>query len=92
MNILKAIVTVAGTAIGFAAFGGAVGAGLGKYAPAYYRQTFYVRDSANFEPIELGLGLGITQGLIWGICVGVLIVVILVWKEIRIAKSSVKYD
>ncbi len=85
MNILKAITTVAATTILSAIVGGLIGAGLGKIAPTYYLQTLHVRDSNSFNAIEMGLGLGVTQGLIGGIIVGMLIVGFLVWKEIWLA-------
>jgi len=85
MTLLKALGTVVGLGAGLGAAGGAVGILLGVLAPGYYRQVFTIRDEAAFRPIELGLGLGVTQGVIWGLVLGVLIVVVMAWKEVRIA-------
>jgi hypothetical protein len=83
MNVLKALATVIGTAIGFGAAGAAIGVFLGKAAPGFYRQTIALRDQASFDPVELGLGLGLTNGLIWGMVVGMVVVAVLAWKESR---------
>jgi hypothetical protein len=83
MNVLKALATVIGTAIGFGAAGAAIGVFLGKTAPGFYRQTIAIRDQASFDAVELGLGLGLTNGLIWGLVIGMLIVAVLAWKESR---------
>ncbi len=83
MNVFKALATVIGTAIGFGAAGMGIGVFLGKAAPGFYRQTIAVRDQASFNAVELGLGFGLTNGLIWGMVIGILIVAILAWKESR---------
>jgi len=88
MNILKALAAVGGPAVAFAAAGAGIGGLLGAFAPSYFRQMFRVRDEAHFDPVELGVGLGTTQGLIWGLVVGVAIVAIIGWKESRIARKD----
>jgi hypothetical protein len=83
MNILKALATVIGTAIVFGAAGASIGVFLGKAAPGFYRQTIAIRDQANFNAVELGLGFGLINGLIWGMVIGMLVVAVLAWKESR---------
>ena len=70
MNVLKALATVVGTAIGFGATGTAIGVLLGKFAPSFYRQTVPLREPESFDAVELGLGLGLLNGLVWGLVVG----------------------
>jgi len=88
MNITKALATVVGTAIGFGAAGTAIGVFLGKVAPGFFRQLLPLRDPANFNPVELGIGLGLTNGLGWGLAVGILLVAIIAWKETRLARME----
>ncbi|MFI5091196.1 MAG: hypothetical protein ACHP7P_14185 [Terriglobales bacterium] len=88
MNIGKALTTVVGTAIAFGAGGGAIGALLGRVAPGFFRQVLPVRDPATFSPVEVGFGLGLTNGLGWGVAVGVLLVAIIAWKETRLTRKD----
>jgi hypothetical protein len=88
MNVTKALATVVGTAVGFGAAGTAIGLFLGKVAPGFFRQMLPLRDPASFNPLELGIGLGLTNGLGWGLVVGVLLVAIIAWKETRLARKE----
>lgn len=88
MNVTKALATVVGTAVGFGAAGMALGVFLGKVAPGFFRQMLPLRDPASFNPVELGIGLGLTNGLGWGLVVGVLLVTIIAWKETRLARKE----
>lgn len=88
MNIPKALATVAGTALGFGIAGTALGALLGKIAPSFYHLMFRYRDQPDLEPVELGIGLGLTQGVIWGMVIGTLLVAILAWRETRLARKD----
>jgi hypothetical protein len=57
-------------------------------APGFFRQMLPLRDPASFNPQELGIGLGLTNGLGWGLAVGVLLVAIIAWKETRLARKE----
>ncbi len=78
LTILRARLTVLLTAASLAVIGGTVGGMLGLLAPGYYRQVFHLREDVT--PVELGIGLGVTQGSIWGLIIGLLIVAIIAWK------------
>jgi hypothetical protein len=88
MTVLKALATVIGTALAFGLAGGTIGGLLGALTPSYFRQVFYVRDRAHFDATEMGIGLSVTQGLVWGLVIGLLIVAIIAWKETRIARAQ----
>ena len=88
MNLVKALATVVGMAVGFGVGGTAIGALLGHVAPGFFRQMLPLRDPANFNPVELGIGLGLTNGLGWGLAIGVLLVAIIAWKETRVARKE----
>jgi len=89
MTVLKAIFSVAGTAIGFGVGGGLIGAAIGAITPSYYIQLFNIKHGENVNPSELGFGLGVTQGLIWGLVIGLVIVIIIVWKETRLSNKEI---
>ena len=57
---------------------------LGVMAPDYYRTVFAVPPDAPFNPVQVGLGLGLTQGATAGLLVGVVIVVTVAWSNSRI--------
>jgi len=67
-----AIIVVCGVCFGIA--GGLLGFTLGFGAPAYYRGVFRATEPG-FNPVQVGLGLGITQGLICGMFIGSVVVV-----------------
>lgn len=67
-----AIIVVCGACFGAA--GGLLGFTLGVVAPAYYRGVFRAGDDPGFEPVQVGLGLGVTQGLICGVFIGSVVV------------------
>jgi predicted DNA repair protein MutK len=86
MTVIRALLTVVGTAVAFGVAGGAIGFGLGKFTPSFYRHVFHVHDDQNINPEELGLGLGVTNGLVWGLIVGLVVVLIITWYELRRAR------
>ncbi len=88
MNVTKALTTVVGTAAGFGVAGTLIGMLLGKIAPGFFRQMLPLRDPGSFNPVELGIGLGLTNGLGWGVVVGVLLVAILAWRETRLVRKE----
>ena len=90
MNVKGALTTVAGTGIGFGVAGSLIGALLGRIAPGFYQQMLPLRDPANFNPVEVGIGLGLTNGLGWGLAIGVLLVAIIAWKDTRLARKEIQ--
>jgi hypothetical protein len=90
MTVLRALVTVVGTAFAFGVVGGAIGYGLGKFTPSFYRHVFHLRDDQNINPEELGLGLGVTNGLVWGLLVGLAVVLTITWYELRRARMNIE--
>ena len=87
MTLFKALATVVGTAIGFGIAGTGIGAFLGRFTPALFR-LFPLRDLENLDPSELGIGLGLVNGLIWGLVIGVLVVGIVSWRETRMSRKD----
>ena len=63
--------------------GGFIGAGLGFVAPDYYRTVFPSGRSPNFNPLQVGIGLGITQGLAAAVAISLAILAVTVWRGLR---------
>ena len=72
--------------------GGLIGTGigflLGHFAPDYYRIVFRMPRSVELDPIQAGIGLGMTQGLAAGLVVGLVIVVTTAWYNARMTRNS----
>ena len=82
MSVVRAIAIVAGCGMFFGTAGGLLGFILGSFAPDYYRGVFNAVDKAEFYPIQVGVGLGLSQGLIGGLIIEcVVIMVVAVSKQ-----------
>lgn len=82
-GVTRSFSIIAGAALGFGAVGGLVGATLGPVAPAYYRGIFQGGDQPDFDPVQVGLGLGVSRGLICGVLAGVAVVLAAAWTARR---------
>lgn len=75
MIYLRPVLVLVSCLLGGTILGGLVGFYLGKFAPEYYRAVFDVPESAAFDAVEAGVGLGISQGLVAGAVIGTILVV-----------------
>ena len=76
MTLSRAGIFLLSTTVLCGVGGGTVGWLLGRYLPGYYR--FVVGDAAerpDFDPVAVGVGSGVTQGLLAGLAVGCIVVV-----------------
>lgn len=55
----------------------------GKYSPDYYRITFDIPNDVRYDTVQLGMGLGETPGLVGGLVVGLGVVLVVTWFQIR---------
>lgn len=74
--------------IGISAFvcalvGMLIGLTLGINAPGYYRTVFRGGNSPDFNPEQVGIGLGLTQGVIAGLVIGCVVVLAVSWHNSR---------
>ena len=83
MTIVKALTTVAGTAVACATIGTTVGCCLGRFMPGAYRSMFNAGLDPQFDPIAVGFGLGCGQGLIAGGLIGLGVIVVVTWYDIK---------
>jgi len=60
-----------------------LGVVIGKFAPGYYRGIFSNGSDASFDPLSMGVGLGLTQGAAFGAAVGIVSVVVFLWYRSR---------
>ena len=75
---LKSLAIVWMCAIAGAVVGALAGWVVGAIAPGYYYTVFDVRDGASIDPVQTGVGLGLTQGLIAGFVGGMIMFFVLV--------------
>lgn len=92
MTVLKGFLIIILSGIAFAIGGGAIGYTLGVVMPGYYRAIFSSGREAWFDPVAVGLGLGLTQGLIAGLAVGSVIVLAVAWYNSRRQALEVEFS
>lgn len=83
MTVRKALAIVIVGVIVFAVIGGLTGAVIGNVSPGYYRAVFRQGRHPDFNPLEVGIGLGVTQGMGAGLAISLAVVALLAWKEHR---------
>jgi hypothetical protein len=74
VSIARGLVIIVVCGACFGVIGGLLGFALGVGAPAYYRGVFSTGNEPGFNPVQVGLGLGLTQGLISGAVIGSVVV------------------
>jgi hypothetical protein len=79
----RGLAILVGCAAVFAVGGGLVGLALGVFLPAYYRGVVSGGQQPDFNPVDVGVGLGTSEGVILGVLVGGLVVVALAWRRSR---------
>lgn len=87
LTLFKAIATVMATAIGFGITGAGIGAILGEFTPGFFL-LLPIPDVEAIDPLELGMGLGLFNGVTWGLVIGVIVVIIISWKEARVSRKE----
>ena len=64
-------------------FGLVIGASLGTLLPSYYQSVFANGGSPEFDPVAVGIGQGLTQGIAGGAAIGLLLVAMYYWYRSR---------
>ena len=86
MDWLKAYLALfAGALVGIAG-GAGIGYALGTHAPGFYRAWAPNADSPDFNALEYAIGLGSLQGLGVGLGVSLLLIAILCWRDVQMAR------
>ncbi|AMV24734.1 hypothetical protein VT84_10085 [Gemmata sp. SH-PL17] len=88
MTIRAAIVTIGVCTALFAGIGGGIGWALGSFAPGYYRSVFHHGNEPWFDPVSVGVGQGLTQGVTGGAVIGLIVVALFLWHDVRVRRLS----
>jgi hypothetical protein len=83
MTIVRGFAVVLASTIMGALAGVGIGYWLGVAMPSYYRCVFPNGNSPEFDPVQVGVGLGFTQGTIAGLVVGCVVVLAVAWYNSR---------
>ncbi len=92
MTVRDALVTIAASTALFAGIGGGVGWAMGTLNPGYYRAVFRTGQEPWFDPVSVGIGQGVGQGVAGGAFVGLVVVALFVWREVRVRRLAVSVD
>jgi hypothetical protein len=90
MTVVRGFIITAASGVVGGLLGTGIGYLLGRFAPDYYRAVFRLPPSADLDPIQAGVGLGLTQGLGAGLVVGLGIVLVVAWYRSRAATQKTK--
>jgi hypothetical protein len=88
VTVRVALATIAACATLFAALGGGAGWAIGTNTPGYYRAVCRAGQEPWFDPVEFGIGQGVGQGAAGGAVVGLAVVALFVWRDIRAGRSA----
>lgn len=90
MTVLRGFFITIASSMAFSGLGALLGYLLAVILPDYYRTVFHIPPEIPIDPVQVGLGLGITQGFAAGLIVGLVIVVTVAWFNSCLADGSVK--
>ncbi len=82
MTIAKGFLIVLPTAAAGGLFGCGIGTALGYFTPAFYYAMFHMPPVREYA-VQVGAGLGLTQGLLAGMVVGCVVTLAVAWYESR---------
>lgn len=88
MTIARGFAIIIASAVGFGSGGAAIGYALARMAPSYYRGVFSNGESPGFDPVQVGLGLGVSQGTVAGLLVGSVVVLAVALSGLRRPKKE----
>ena len=83
MTVARGFGIIIASCVSFAIAGGGLGYGLAKVLPQYYRVVFRHGEDIQFDPVQVGLGLGMAQGAIAGLFAGAVIVLAVALNGLR---------
>ena len=87
VSIRQTLVVILASTVGLGLSGCLIGYLLGRFAPGYYRAVFRNGNDPQFDPVEVGIGLGLTQGIAAGLAVRALVVLAVAWYRSRAPRS-----
>lgn len=90
LSISKILLLVLLPAALFALVGGLLGAGLGMLAPDYYRSVLAGGQAPGFQPVQAGIGLGVTQGFVGGAVLGAILLAVVIGRQLALEAPQSK--
>lgn len=84
MTVLRGFAIAVASGVAFGLGGGLVGYAVGRWLPDFFRTIFRIPEHADFDPVQVGLGLGLTNGLLLGVGVGLVVVIAVTWYNVRL--------
>lgn len=90
MTVYWALATIAITAGVCAAVGIGARAALGYYCPNYYKAVLRQQPGMEFDPVQIGVGFGLNAGAFTGVVIGVLVVAIVAYFELRVRLEQIR--
>lgn len=83
MNVRRgaALIILSTVLMGLCGLG--IGASMGILMPDYYRAMFRPGSIPPLDPVQVGAGLGLSQGLIGGLIIGCVLTISVAWYESR---------
>jgi hypothetical protein len=83
MTITKGFRIIILSGFAFALGGGVIGYAIAVILPGYYRGVFRNSREPWFDPVDVGVGLGLSQGLFFGLVLGAVVVLAVAWYNSR---------
>ena len=83
MTVFRGFIIIALSGLICALGGAGIGLSLGIAVPTFYRSMFPNGNAPDFDPAQMGLGLGLTQGLLCGLIIGCVVVFSVAWYNSR---------
>ncbi|MGY8770557.1 MAG: hypothetical protein ACKVH8_19255 [Pirellulales bacterium] len=81
--LMWSVATVFGSAIIGTLLGLGLGTTIATIAPGYYRSVISGGDDPGFDPMAVGIGLGLSQGFVFGGIIGLVLVGLFYWYRTR---------
>jgi hypothetical protein len=88
MTIQRAFTAIAFSTVVCGVIGTVAGRLLGAYAPGYYRAVLTAGHRPDFDAVDVGTGFGLNVGIFSGIVIGLIVVAIITYFELRCSGSG----
>jgi hypothetical protein len=90
MTLTRSLVTIAVATVVCTVAGIGAGMGLGHWCPDYYRAVLRERPGDPLDPVQIGAGFGLNAGVFTGVVVGVLVVAVVAFFELRVRLAQIR--
>jgi hypothetical protein len=91
MTVTRGFVIIILSGLAFSVGGGLIGYALAVLMPGYYRGVFSHGHEPWFDPMSVGVGLGITEGGVCGLALGAVVVLAVAWYNGRRNAFDVRF-